>query len=55
MRQEVYDVKVSIQWLYDGIPQDFRVKTLASSKEDAEINIRERFRTAYYVKVKEVK
>lgn len=53
--QEVYSVRVSIQWLYDGFPQDYKVKTLAQSKEDAEVNIRQRFRTAYYVKVKEVK
>lgn len=55
MQQDVYNVKLTIQWLYDGIPQDFRVQTLASSKEDAVINIKERFRTAYYVQVKEVK
>ena len=52
--QEVYSVKASIQWLYDGFVQDYKVKTLAQSKEDAEMNIRDRFRTAYYVKIKEI-
>tara|TARA_R110000868_G_scaffold8081_1_gene41757 strand:+ start:4239 stop:4403 length:165 start_codon:yes stop_codon:yes gene_type:complete len=53
--QEVYSVTVAIQWLYDGNLESYRVKTFAQSKEDAEVNIRDRFRTAYYVKVKEVK
>jgi len=52
--QNLYSVNVSIQWLYDSFLQDYKVKTLAKSKEDAEVNVRESFRTAYYVKVKEV-
>lgn len=53
--QEIYSVRVAIQWLYDGYLENFKVKTLAQSEDDAEINIRERFRNAYYVNVKEVK
>ena len=53
--QNVYTVKVSIQWLYDGYSENFKVKTLAQSAEDARVNILERFRTAYYVNVKGVK
>jgi hypothetical protein len=55
MMQEIYSVRVAIQWLYDGYLENFKVKTLAQSEDDAEINIRERFRNAYYVNVKEVK
>jgi hypothetical protein len=55
MRKDVYKVKVAIQWLLGGVCQDFNVKTLASSKEEAEVNIREQFRTAYYTQIKEVK
>lgn len=53
--QQVYSVNVGIQWLLDRPLETFKVKTLAASKEDAEINIRERFRHAYYVQIKEVK
>lgn len=53
--QDIYTVRVSIQWLYDRDLENFKVKTLAQSEEDARVNILERFRTAYYVKVKEVK
>lgn len=53
--QDIYTVRVGIQWLYDGYLENFKVQTLAQSAEDAKVNIQERFRNAYYVNVKEVK
>lgn len=55
MQQDVYTVKVTIQWLLDGYTQDFVVKTLAESMMGAEVKVREQFRHAYYVQVKEIK